>query len=169
MPYLIDPSGGGASQLPVTGQFISYSSGDDGYYRAGYDPATRFEVADIGGDLVVIDHATSLVWPKNIDTFHNNTKPSWYDSITALEASTFAGFSDWRLPNVRELSSIIDYGLGRMFTVFSGARVADSYWSSTTYRMNTSMALTVLMQGSSQMTVSKTTQGSQLFVGTRNL
>lgn len=47
------------------------------------------------------------------------------------ENLTFAGQSDWRLPNVRELESIVDYGrhnpsIDPIFGAVSGA-----YWSST--------------------------------------
>jgi hypothetical protein len=63
MPYLIQPAQAQLSQLPVTGQITSYETGDDGYYQSGFDPATRFEEAVLAGVTVVIDHATSLMWP----------------------------------------------------------------------------------------------------------
>ena len=169
MPYLILPAEAQASQLPETGQTTSYTSGDDGHYQAGFDPATRFEVVDIGNNQVVIDHATSLMWPKIIDTFHAYYQTNWYDSISGCEASTFAGFSDWRLPNIRELSSIIDYGLGRVFSIFDGIYVNYYYWTSTSYRNDTSKALVQSMQGISQVYTDKTSAGTRFFVGARNI
>jgi hypothetical protein len=58
---------------------------------------------------------------------------AWADAITACEGLTYAGHSDWRLPNVKELQSIVDYGRvspaidTTYFTSLSGG-----YWSSTT-------------------------------------
>ena len=36
------------------------------------------------------------------------TSMTWYDALTAAKSSTFAGYSDWRLPNKKELESLID-------------------------------------------------------------
>jgi len=34
-----------------------------------------------------------------------------FEWVAALNAAVFAGFNDWRVPNVRELQSIVDYGI----------------------------------------------------------
>jgi Protein of unknown function (DUF1566) len=49
----------------------------------------------------------------------------------ALNASNFAGHSDWRIPNLRELLSIVHYGFvsPALDPVFGPSAVA--YWSST--------------------------------------
>ena len=33
----------------------------------------------------------------------------WEDALAYAESSTFAGYDDWRLPNIKELQSIVDY------------------------------------------------------------
>jgi hypothetical protein len=33
----------------------------------------------------------------------------WEDALAYAESSTLAGYDDWRLPNVKELQSIVDY------------------------------------------------------------
>jgi hypothetical protein len=81
---------------------------------------------------------TGLIWLQNADCFG---EMSWLLAIEALAtlADGSCGLTDgsvagdWRLPNVRELASLVDYGqqpalpLGHPFS-----RVQDSYWSSST-------------------------------------
>lgn len=104
--------------LPKTGQIISYRSGDDGEYEAGWwfgklnaNNKTRFISKTISGDDVVIDRATGLMWPAdgNEAGCHNANDVVWNDAIDYAEGLSFAGFNDWRLPNVKELLSIVDY------------------------------------------------------------
>ncbi len=55
-------------------------------------------------DTTITDQATGLMWQQN-DAESSN----WEDAISRCEADTTAGFDDWRLPNVKELQSIVDY------------------------------------------------------------
>jgi hypothetical protein len=55
-------------------------------------------------DLTISDNATGLMWQQN-DTESTN----WDDAISQCEAATTASHSDWRLPNAKELQSILDY------------------------------------------------------------
>ena len=55
--------------LPKTGQSVVYSAGDDGTYQSGWwrgklnaNNKVRYIAKTIGGDDVVIDRATSLMW-----------------------------------------------------------------------------------------------------------
>ena len=40
---------------------------------------------------------------------NNGAMVNWTDAIIYAEALSFAGFSDWHLPNVKELLSLIEY------------------------------------------------------------
>lgn len=128
--------------LPKTGQVTVYKGGDDGDVQAGWwkgrkiaDNKTRFIAKALNGDDVVIDLATGLMWPADGSgegcAFGNTA--TWDNSIIYLNGLDFAGFTDWRLPNFRELSSIIDYGhYDPIFdvTLFPNT-LLDYYWSST--------------------------------------
>jgi hypothetical protein len=35
---------------------------------------------------------------------------SWSNALVYCEGLTYGGYGDWRLPNVRELQSLVDYG-----------------------------------------------------------
>jgi hypothetical protein len=107
--------------LPKTGQTGSYATGDDGYNQTGVVwPAPRFTDT---GDGTVTDNLTGLVWLKDANcrdavghVNKNKGTLSWQIAFTwsyALE-SGYCGLNDgsqpgdWRLPNRRELQSLLD-------------------------------------------------------------
>jgi hypothetical protein len=74
--------------------------------------------------------------PPNIGGTYN-----WSNAITTCENLTYAGYSDWRLPNVKELQSIVDYSkVGPSIDTNFFTSQSDLYWSSTTYAFSTSNA-----------------------------
>ncbi len=57
----------------------------------------------------------------------------WTAALTEAQNHTFAGYDDWRLPNVKELTSIADYTLSPSINpVFPNANTGN-FWSSTLY------------------------------------
>ena len=66
------------------------------------------------GDGTVTDSATGLMWSRvdsgdpalsgNLDG-----AMSWQEALQFAESATWAGYDDWRLPNAKELQSIVDY------------------------------------------------------------
>ena len=95
--------------LPKTGQWNSYGYGDDGMYRMGYPLGGAQRFVD-NGDGTVMDLATGLMWvkdPYQIGSPFNNPM-YWYDALNACENLEFAGWNDWRMPNINELLSIAD-------------------------------------------------------------
>jgi hypothetical protein len=84
-------------------------TGQDGELRAGIAP----DYAD-NGDGTITDRSTGLMWEKQSDdgSIHDRDLRDRFvgDKIPELNAAAFAGHTDWRVPNVRELESIRDYG-----------------------------------------------------------
>lgn len=56
-------------------------------------------------DGTISDNATGLMWQQNDD----GTMRDWENALSYAENLTLAGYSDWRLPNAKELQSIVDY------------------------------------------------------------
>lgn len=97
--------------LPKTGQTTLYVTGDDGDYEKGVAmPVPRFTPGSDATSNCVMDNLTGLMWLKNPDA----TKRTWTDAIAYCEGldgtSGRGGFTDWRMPNVMELLSLLDYG-----------------------------------------------------------
>src|SRR3990172_11418815 len=57
------------------------------------------------GDGTITDNATGLIWMKN----DNGATFSWENALSYAEGLEYAGYTDWRLPNAKELQSIVDY------------------------------------------------------------
>jgi len=163
-------TGGALAPVVKTGQTTSYVTDDDGALERGKAWANpRFTD---NGDGTVTDNNTGLIWLKQANAIGNlhsgfdtdgiagDGKVEWQsamDFVTAMNAGTYDGgvtpagtYNDWRLPNVKELESLIDFG-------FSGPALSNAagtghwsegdafisvqnnyYWSSTSYAGNPS-------------------------------
>lgn len=136
--------------LAKTGQTTVYRFGDDGMYQTGvvwggiYHPGPRFTDH---GDGTVTDNLTGLMWTKNANIWG---AVDWNTAVNNCEGYSLPGYSDWRLPNLRELQSLIDYKnynpalpSGHPFTNVP----LWSCWSATTYADVTTSAWTVYLVG----------------------
>ena len=135
-------------ELPDTGQTLSYTStfGEDNDYQ----PAASQPSYTDNGNGTTTDNRTGLMWVKdgNSAGCNNGGTLTWDAAITFCEGLTYAGYSDWRLPNRRELMSIVDYGTYNpsiSATYFPNTQSKQSifYWTSTTYVPATIDAWTV--------------------------
>ncbi|WKY46685.1 DUF1566 domain-containing protein [Eubacteriaceae bacterium ES3] len=70
------------------------------------------------GDGTVTDEATELMWSQvdsgddgfDMSAFTNdNGSLNWQEALEFAENAEYAGYDDWRLPNAKELQSILDY------------------------------------------------------------
>jgi hypothetical protein len=57
------------------------------------------------GDGTITDLATGLMWQKG----DSGTTRNWEQALDYAESLVQAGYDDWRLPNAKELQSIVDY------------------------------------------------------------
>lgn len=89
-------------------------------------------------DEVVIDKSNGLMWQDSVDNV-SLTMP-WEQAIDYCGASTHAGFDDWRLPNINELSYALPNSVFVNQTLLSfpdgeywspGVHFREPYWSST--------------------------------------
>jgi hypothetical protein len=56
-------------------------------------------------DGTITDNATGLMWSKD----DSGEGMDWEAALAYAEGSEYAGYDDWRLPNIKELQSIADY------------------------------------------------------------
>jgi hypothetical protein len=81
------------------------------YVRGDSDYGTN-DFAD-NGDGTITDNATGLMWLQNDRGDSVSTGPRsgiiWEDALAYAESLVYAGYSDWRLPNAKEMQSIVDY------------------------------------------------------------
>jgi hypothetical protein len=124
--------------------YVLYVRDNKGYGKNAYKD---------NGDSTVTDRATGLTWMK-VDSGHlkagqnKDGKLNWEQALKWAEDLEYAGHSDWRLPNIKELQSIVDYSRSPDTTqsaaidhVFSVTPIRDAqgkinypfYWSGTTH------------------------------------
>lgn len=123
------------------------------FYCRGNPKYGRNDFHD-NSDGTVTDKATGLMWAK-VDSGHlkagekGDGKLNWEQALRWCEELEYAGYSDWRLPNIKELQSLIDYTRSPDTThsaaidpIFDVTPIRDAlgksdypfYWSSTTHK-----------------------------------
>jgi hypothetical protein len=93
-----------------TGHIKAYAATSSGSVGGKYVRAVRGDDYGINefvdnGDGTITDNATGLMWTQD----DNGEGLDWERALAYAENSTFASYSDWRLPNVKELQGIVDY------------------------------------------------------------
>ncbi len=163
-----------AGPLPDTGQAECYNSqgakitcpqigqdyyGQDASYSVNPPSYTKLDAQ--GNDLdesagawaIVRDEVTGLMWEIKTDdgSVHDkDNKYIWQDTenfINSLNSESFGGFSDWRVPTIKELASIANLGIRHpaITTEYFDENIKNlydittsaSYWSSTPHASKT--------------------------------
>ena len=99
------------------------------------------------GDGTITDRATGLMWSQS----DSGTGMDWQDALAWVQAkngANYLGHNDWRLPNAKELQSIVDYtrspdttGSAAIDPIFTSTQITNEagqadypyYWTSTTH------------------------------------
>jgi hypothetical protein len=149
----------GTLQLPHSGQQVCYNpsekviqcsgSSQDGDMQMGYSrPDPRFSEHE----STVKDNMTNLVWSKNAAFVSEPV--TWEEALKVVQtmnSKKYAGYADWRLPNIRELESLTDMGhhSPALFRQHPFQNVQHYYWSSTTSTYDATYAWVVYLEDGS--------------------
>ncbi|MCP4416885.1 MAG: DUF1566 domain-containing protein [Chloroflexi bacterium] len=121
-------------EKPNGGYFAQYVRGGNNYGSNDYIQ---------NSNNTITDNATGLSWTQN----DNGAAIDWNGALNYCESLSLDGSDAWRLPNIKELHSIVDYGrspditnsaaIDPLFNLTSitneaGASDYGFYWSSTT-------------------------------------
>ena len=144
---LVGPAAAACPYSGLEGQDADYVVGAAQHRYTVYNP--------VGISSVTVDNLTGLMWitnPKTDAGFSGlNDWASALSSCTVTmnafnSGAGYAGYTDWRLPNVRELTSMRNFTASSPnaqvnSTAFPGTPTSSSpYWTSTTYVPNTTYA-----------------------------
>ena len=151
----------GANLFVMGTMFITASLGHaaatcPGNLGVSTQPNSDYVVSNVG----TVKHLrTGLMWKQCVEGLSGSDCATgtpivgtWISALTSARFSTFAGFSDWRIPNKRELESLVDntcHTPALNTTVFPEAGVSGSgttnspTWTSTTVHGEPTYALTV--------------------------
>jgi hypothetical protein len=130
------------------GRIKGYPS-DHGFYVLCTRGNTDYGVNDFtdNDDGTITDSATGLMWAQD----DSGTGMNWEEALAYVEqqnAENYLGYSDWRLPNAKELQSLVDYtrspestGSAAIDPLFNATAITNEagqkdyafYWSSTTH------------------------------------
>jgi len=139
--YLSGSTATGVWKVPKTGATVSYADGDDFYHNKGKTPTTpRFTAMASPHENCILDNFTGLIWAKDAN---QNGQNNWVTQLAFVNSLDYGGFTDWRLPNIKEFESIVDRGqydpclpsghpFVNVITAGNLPSTTDHYWSGTT-------------------------------------
>ncbi len=130
---------------PAKEFFVMYVRGNTNYGKNNFVD---------NGDNTITDTGTDLMWMKDDSGILNagdnsDGKLTWEQALEWAENLDYGGYTDWRLPDIKELQSIVDYTRSPDTTnsaaidpVFNTSSIIDEggntnypfYWSGTTHQ-----------------------------------
>jgi hypothetical protein len=120
------------------GDLKGHNKTDNDYARCvrgeEWNPESIFEESTIAGEVIVTDTETGLKWTKDYVT-----DKTWQQAMDYCETLDYGGFTDWRLPNIEELKTLIDDSVYSPASSFP-AMPPIYFWSSSSDACVTQMA-----------------------------
>jgi hypothetical protein len=139
----------GAVLLAVTAGHAGAVQTCHSYWPKPSTPIKRFTA---NNDGTVTDTQTGLTWKRCSEGLDGELcergEPrtfTWQEALTAAVDSRFAGRQDWRVPDIRELNSIVERQctMPAINEIVFPATPTMSFWSSTPYEGNGGFAWNV--------------------------
>ncbi len=145
--------------LPDTGQTGDYTAtfGEDSDYVINPHQYTKLDASGNALDpsalvwATVRDDVTGLIWevktdddgPQDTDNVYTFAEAQAF--IAGLNAAELGGYDDWRLPTIKELSTLVDASIAgtAIATAYFPLTVRDNYWSTTVYELDSAKMWTV--------------------------
>jgi hypothetical protein len=142
------------------------------------EPGDRFEINEADG--VVLDRSTGLMWQQcevglnynadNKSCVGSTQKLTWQQALLEANDNSHASYTDWHVPNIKELASIIDHScaspalpqLELGIFLFSNELISGEegdYWSSTTVTLEPQYAWTFQVADGKNRYLKKTQTG----------
>ena len=84
---------------------------------------------------IIIDSETNLQWQDN-----ETVNKTWMTAINYCETLNLDGYSDWRLPNINELTSLVNDSRNPAISDVFEHKASGAFWSSTTYTYSSGYA-----------------------------
>ncbi len=155
---------------------VNFSSGKNFWYASQFNAANRFHVRcargaplPLGeyidnGNGTATDTITGLVWQTS-GLFQERT---WQNALAYCEGLSLANNNDWRLPNIRELESLVK--LDRIATLSAidvwtfTVNETVTYWSSSTSELEPDNAHTITFRNGELISWDKNNTGDVLCV-----
>ena len=128
------------------------------------------------GDGTITDSNSGLMWTKYFLGGDGLTPPvekNWNSAIDDSLSCSIGGYTDWRLPNIKELVSILDYGIVDPVlpvAFFPQIPSPAKLWSSTTSSLSAANAWVVYVDGGGGFVfyTSKTSSSGLYAIAVRN-
>lgn len=169
----VAPTAAYPAMVPQTAQQVSYFAYDDGALMTGVvRPNPVYTIME--NAACVRDNMTGLIWARNSNIISNTAwdvdgkVKSWSDGLLAvsnLNATAYGGRTDWRMPNINEMCSLINFrftsspfvtdatGTNQWtvargpWTVIRTDNPGGRYWTSTSYLPSSTLAWYVEITG----------------------
>lgn len=127
-----------------TYRYNGRTTDSDGFYIRLVRGNTNYGINNFvdNGDGTVTDNSTGLMWQKTDD----GVGKDWKHALDYAENLTLAGYSDWRLPDPKELNSILQLTTNNPALDTSMLKMTDItgwFWTSTSFEDLTSFAVYV--------------------------